>query len=134
MIEINFDGLIGPSHNYAALSPGNLASASNAGHVSQPRLAALQGLGKMRSALELGLSQGFFVPPERPATDWLRALGFTGDDDRVIADAHAADPVLFAQSASASSMWTANAATVSQALLDRHYFRKHGAAATYGQN
>lgn len=27
----------------------------------------------------------------------------------------------------------ANAATVSQALLDRHYFRKHGASATYGQ-
>jgi len=27
----------------------------------------------------------------------------------------------------------ANAAEVSQALLDRHYFRKHGAAATYGQ-
>jgi L-ribulose-5-phosphate 4-epimerase len=28
----------------------------------------------------------------------------------------------------------ANAAEVSQALLDRHYFRKHGANATYGQN
>ena len=27
----------------------------------------------------------------------------------------------------------ANAAAVSQALLDRHYFRKHGASATYGQ-
>ena len=24
-------------------------------------------------------------------------------------------------------------AAVSQALLDRHYFRKHGASATYGQ-
>jgi L-ribulose-5-phosphate 4-epimerase len=28
----------------------------------------------------------------------------------------------------------AHADTVSQALLDRHYFRKHGANATYGQN
>lgn len=28
----------------------------------------------------------------------------------------------------------ANAQEVSQALLDRHYFRKHGASATYGQN
>ncbi len=28
----------------------------------------------------------------------------------------------------------ANADEVSQALLDRHYFRKHGAGATYGQN
>ena len=27
----------------------------------------------------------------------------------------------------------ANAAEVSQALLNRHYFRKHGADATYGQ-
>ena len=27
-----------------------------------------------------------------------------------------------------------DAAGVSQALLDRHYFRKHGAAATYGQS
>lgn len=27
----------------------------------------------------------------------------------------------------------AHAGTVSQALLDRHYFRKHGASATYGQ-
>ena len=27
-----------------------------------------------------------------------------------------------------------NADEVSQALLDRHYFRKHGPKATYGQN
>ena len=39
--EINFDGIIGPSHNYAGLSLGNLASTRNAGHVSQPRAAAL---------------------------------------------------------------------------------------------
>ena len=29
--EINFDGMVGPSHNYAGLSLGNLASARNAG-------------------------------------------------------------------------------------------------------
>ena len=47
--EINFDGLIGPTHNYAGLSLGNVASASNAGGVSQPRAAAaVQGLAKMR--------------------------------------------------------------------------------------
>ena len=110
--EINFDGLIGPTHNYAGLSLGNVASASNAGGVSQPRAAALQGLGKMRAALGLGLVQGLFVPPARPATAWLRSLGFTGDDDVVCAAAYAADPTLFAQAMSASSMWTANAATV----------------------
>ena len=42
--EINFDGIIGPSHNYAGLSLGNLASTRHAGDVSQPRAAALQGL------------------------------------------------------------------------------------------
>ena len=49
--EINFDGLVGPSHNYAGLSPGNLASARNAGAISYPRAAALQGIEKMRSNL-----------------------------------------------------------------------------------
>ncbi len=114
MIEINFDGLIGPSHNYAALSPGNRASAANVGAVSRPREAALQGLAKMRTALGLGLAQGLFVPHDRPATAWLRALGFGGDDDTVAAGA-AADPVLIARAMSASPMWTANAATVSPA-------------------
>jgi succinylarginine dihydrolase len=113
--EINFDGLIGPTHNYAALSFGNLASASNAGAVSRPRDAALQGLAKMRFAMSLGLVQGFFLPLERPNTGWLRSLGFAGSDANVCAAAHSADPRLFAQACSASSMWTANAATVSPA-------------------
>lgn len=113
MIEINFDGLIGPSHNYAALSPGNLASANNAGSVSQPRAAALQGLTKMHAAMALGLPQGCFPPLVRPSAKWLRTLGFAGDDGAICAAACAADPVLFAQACSASAMWTANAATVS---------------------
>ncbi|MBC7522490.1 MAG: N-succinylarginine dihydrolase [Sandarakinorhabdus sp.] len=113
--EINFDGLIGPTHNYAALSFGNLASASNAGATSRPRDAALQGLAKMRFAMSLGLTQGFLLPLERPNTAWLRQLGFAGTDAQVCAAAHAADPRLFAQACSASSMWTANAGTVSPA-------------------
>ncbi len=113
--EINFDGLIGPTHNYAALSFGNLASAGNAGAESRPREAALQGLAKMRFALSLGLAQGFFPPLERPNAAFLRAIGFAGSDDQVCAAAFAADPKLFAQACSASSMWTANAATVSPA-------------------
>lgn len=146
MIEINFDGLIGPSHNYAALSPGNLASAQHAGAESRPRAAALQGLAKMRAAMALGLRQGLLVPPDRPAAGWLRALGFAGDDAAVFAAAHAADPLLFAQAASASAMWTANAATVSPAAdtgdgrchlsvanLARMPHRSHEAAATEAQ-
>ncbi len=114
-VEINFDGLIGPTHNYAALSFGNLASATNAGQESRPREAALQGLGKMRFALSLGLVQGFFPPLDRPRVPFLRAMGFGGTDEQVCAAAFAADPKLFAQACSASSMWTANAATVSPA-------------------
>ncbi len=115
MIEINFDGLIGPTHNYAALSFGNLASAGNAGAESRPREAALQGLAKMRFALSLGLAQGLFPPLERPNAAFLRAMGFAGTDAQIFAAAFAADPRLFAQAASASAMWTANAATVSPA-------------------
>ncbi|KPF80494.1 succinylarginine dihydrolase [alpha proteobacterium AAP81b] len=115
MVEINFDGLIGPTHNYAALSFGNLASASNAGATSRPREAALQGLAKMRFLMGLGLPQGFLPPLERPNAAWLRALGFTGTDAEVCAAAYRDDPRLFAQACSASAMWTANAGTVSPA-------------------
>ncbi|WP_428628006.1 N-succinylarginine dihydrolase [Sphingopyxis sp.] len=106
LCEINFDGIIGPSHNYAGLSRGNIASASNAGDVSQPRAAALQGIDKMRHNLALGLAQGFFMPLDRPDAPWLDTLGTTLDD----AEGH-----LRAQAWSASSMWAANAATVSPA-------------------
>ena len=104
--EINFDGIIGPSHNYAGLSLGNLASTRNAGGVSQPRAAALQGLDKMRVNLALGLVQGLLVPQPRPARDWLADLGTAID---------AAEPELAANAMSASAMWAANAATVSPA-------------------
>ena len=104
--EINFDGIIGPSHNYAGLSLGNLASTRNAGGVSRPRAAALQGLDKMRANLALGLVQGVFVPQPRPARNWLADLGTTIE---------AAEPELAANAMSASAMWAANAATVSPA-------------------
>lgn len=105
LVEINFDGIIGPSHNYAGLSLGNLASANNAGEVSYPRAAALQGLAKMRHNLALGLAQGFLLPLPRPNHRFLDALGLEQAEDRR----------LLAAAWSASSMWTANAATVSPA-------------------
>lgn len=114
-IEVNFDGLIGPTHNYAGLSLGNVASATNAGAISRPRDAALQGLGKMRRLMELGLVQGFLPPQERPDVAWLRQLGFMGEDAEVCAQAWRADPALLRNASSASAMWTANAATVSPA-------------------
>jgi succinylarginine dihydrolase len=105
LTEVNFDGIVGPSHNYAGLSLGNLAAARNAGAVSYPRAAALQGLAKMRHNMALGLAQGFFVPLPRPNPSYLTRMGA---DERT-------DAVLTAQAWSASSMWTANAATVSPA-------------------
>ena len=105
LTEINFDGIVGPSHNYAGLSLGNLAATAHAGEVSYPRAAALQGLAKMRGNIALGLAQGLFAPLPRPNAGWLEALA---------ADT-STDPVLLAGAWSASSMWTANAATVSPA-------------------
>lgn len=104
--EINFDGIIGPSHNYAGLSLGNLASCANALNVSHPRDAALQGIEKMRHNLRLGLAQGLFVPLPRPDHEWLSDLGTTVQN---VPDS--LRPAAF----SASAMWAANAATVSPA-------------------
>ena len=105
LAEINFDGIIGPSHNYAGLSLGNLASAGHAGEVSYPRAAALQGLAKMRHNLALGLAQGFLLPLPRPNPVFLHAIAADASED----------PRLRAAAWSASAMWTANAATVSPA-------------------
>ncbi|KQM70656.1 N-succinylarginine dihydrolase [Sphingomonas sp. Leaf20] len=106
MIEINFDGLIGPSHNYAGLSPGNLAATRNAGGIAHPQAAALQGIAKMRANLDLGLAQGILLPHPRPDHGWLAQLATSYAD----APGH-----LQAQAVSASAMWAANAATVSPA-------------------
>lgn len=112
-IEVNFDGLIGPSHNYGGLSDGNLASKANAGDVSNPRHAALQGLEKMRQLVRAGLVQGVLPPLPRPNFDLLVAAGFKGSDGNIIAAAAREAPRLLKAAYSASSMWTANAATVS---------------------
>lgn len=112
-VEVNFDGLVGPTHNYGGLAQGNLAAASNEGKVSNPREAALQGLSKMRALLRMGLTQGVLPPQERPHVPSLRKMGFGGTDEQVIVTAARANPLLLANVASASCMWTANAATVS---------------------
>ncbi|MFT5572661.1 MAG: succinylarginine dihydrolase [Cryomorphaceae bacterium] len=111
--EVNFDGLIGPTHNYGGLSHGNIASSNNALRISQPRNAALQSLQKMQYLRGLGLQQGVLLPQQRPHIPTLRALGFSGSDKRIIQQASNQAPELLACCYSASSMWTANAATVS---------------------
>ena len=112
-VEMNFDGLIGSTHNYAGLSEGNLASTNNAKLVSHPRQAAKEGLAKMFRLHQLGLKQGVLLPQERLHMPTLRHLGFTGSDSEVIAKVSSSAPHLLAMCYSASSMWAANAATVS---------------------
>ena len=111
-VEMNFDGLVGPTHNYAGLSRGNIASAKHKGQMANPRAAALQGLAKMRKLMELGIPQAVLPPQERPFVPGLRSLGFIGSDALILETAFAHSPALVANYSSASSMWTANAATV----------------------
>ena len=112
-IEVNFDGLIGPSHNYGGMSHGNLASQINAGDISNPREAALQGLEKMRRLVRAGFVQGVLPPLDRPNMSFLWEAGFHGAESTMIENAVKTAPRLLKAAYSASSMWAANAATVS---------------------
>ena len=111
--EYNFDGLVGLTHNYAGLSVGNVASLKNALGVANPKEAALQGLTKMKALHDIGLPQAVLAPMERPDMVILRKLGFSGSDAKVLSDAAKKAPQLLVACSSASSMWTANACTVS---------------------
>ncbi|MGN6065110.1 MULTISPECIES: N-succinylarginine dihydrolase [Brevundimonas] len=111
-VEANADGLIGPTHSYAGLSPGNLASSLNKGEASNPRAAVLQGLDKMKTLADLGLPQFVLPPHERPNIPFLRDLGFSGSDAQVLERAWKDAPSFAAAACSASPMWAANAATV----------------------
>ena len=110
--EFNFDGLVGPTHNYAGLSPGNLLSAKHALMIAHPRAAALQGIAKMRHLMSLGIPQGVLPPQPRPALPFLKELGHVGDDQAILGELSRNEPGILSTAMSASSMWTANAATV----------------------
>lgn len=111
--EVNFDGLVGPTHNYGGLAEGNVKSIESRGRPSNPRAAALQGLAKMRLLMDLGVTQAVLPPHERPHLPSLRRLGFSGSDRAVLEAAWQADQNLVVNLSSASAMWAANAATVS---------------------
>ncbi len=113
MVEFNFDGIPGPTHNYAGLAHGNLAAERHARQVANPREAALQGLAKMRALAARGFAQAVLPPHERPFVPGLRAQGFAGSDAEVLARAAREAPRLLAACSSAAAMWAANAATVS---------------------
>lgn len=129
--EVNFDGLVGPTHNYAGLSLGNRASYRNAGLAANPRAAALQGIDKMRLLLRLGLTQAVLPPQQRPDPATLRRLGFhpaTG-----LAEVARHFPQLVPTLMSASPMWAANAATVSPSV-DTNDNRVHLTPANLSSN
>lgn len=115
IVEVNFDGIVGPSHNFAGLSHGNVASTENDGSVSNPRAAALQGIRKMRAVRELGVTVAVLPPQLRPHLATLRSLGFSGSDELIITRVAEKNPHLLRLVSSASPMWAANAATVSPA-------------------
>lgn len=114
--EVNFDGIVGPTHNYSGLSFGNVASKKHENEASNPKEAALQGLEKMKALLDLGVKQAVLPPHERPYIPILRRLGFSGTDQAVIESAAKSDFSIYKASCSASSMWAANSATFTSSL------------------
>lgn len=118
-VEVNFDGLIGPSHNYGGLSDGNLASGRNEGLVSRPKEAALQGLEKMRLLVRAGLVQGVLPPPARPNAELIAGVSGEKTLEAAIAEAAKTAPQVLKAAYSASTMWAANAATVSPSVDTR---------------
>ena len=122
--EVNFDGIVGPNHNYAGLAAGNLASQNNRQCVSHPKQAALQGLQKMKLLNDLGIKQAVLPPQERPNLELLRQLGFEGNARKLLNDTAKQAPHLLAAVYSASAMWAANCATVSPSI-DSHDAKLH---------
>lgn len=117
--EINFDGLVGPTHNYGGLSFGNIASQKNKNNISSPRKAALQGLKKMKYLMDRGLLQGVLPPHPRPAIATFRELGYGGSDEAILLELNQKNQGLLLQGSSASAMWVANAAIVSPSVDTR---------------
>lgn len=121
VFEVNFDTLVGPTHNYSGLSPDNLACLENEGSPSNPKEAALQGLKKMKFLADLGLKQAVLPPPIRPSIHALQQLGLSGSETYILKTAAQESFHLLSACSSAAYMWTANAATItpSNDSLDR---------------
>ncbi|WP_131775671.1 N-succinylarginine dihydrolase [Legionella impletisoli] len=131
--ELNMDGLVGPTHHYAGLAPGNIASTQNAFQPANPAAAAIQGIEKMRLMHQLGLKQAVLPPHQRPNLELLHQLGFRGTPSEQVNKASKVDINILSACYSASSMWTANAATVSSSL-DTSDNRVHFTAANLVSN
>jgi succinylarginine dihydrolase len=113
MIEYNFDGLIGPTHHYGGLSSDNKASQTYRSHISNPKNAALQGLEKMKVLYDLEIHQAILPPLIRPNLNLLESMGINVKNSVSLRNAYSEMPDILSAAFSASSMWVANAATVS---------------------
>ena len=120
--EVNFDGLVGNTHNYAGLSPGNLASTGSRAEVSHPRRAFRQALDKAWLLAQRGIPQAVFPPHQRPHMELLRQMGVSGTDREVLNHFYHHRLDLLRQHSSSSSMWCANAATITASLDSRDDF------------
>ena len=114
-IEINIDGMIGPTHHFGGLGVGNIASHASQSQISNPREAALEGIAKMEFVAGLGVGQYYLPPPTRPNWKWLESVGYSGDRRDVLRRCHDESPRLLSAAYSSAFMWTANAATVAPA-------------------
>lgn len=114
-VEINIDGLIGPTHHFGGLGVGNLASLESQNQVSNPREAALEGIAKMEMLAGLGVEQFYLPPLERPNWRWLESMGFAGQRQDVLRRCLDDAPNVLSAAYSSAFMWTANAATVAPA-------------------
>ncbi len=115
-LEVNFDGIVGPTHYYGGLSYGNTASMEHKGRISNPKKAALEGLKKMKLLMDLGVPQAVLPPQMRPSLYHLRALGFRGRDEEVLGQSGSETPRLLQAVSSASAMWAANGATAAPSV------------------
>ena len=104
--EVNFDGQIAATHEFAGLSKGNIASTQHQGLASNHQIAVKQWQDKVELIASLGIKQFKLPLVTRPDANVLNTLGLTQDDLQT-------SPVkLRAALLSASAMWAANAATI----------------------
>lgn len=115
LIEINIDGLVGPTHHFGGLGVGNVASLEHRNEVSHPRQAALEGLQKAWLIASMGIPQFVFVPPLRPRMNLLSEMGFHGTVQEQLIAARDEAPKVLSAAFSSAFMWMANAATVTPA-------------------
>ncbi|SEI00219.1 succinylarginine dihydrolase [Rheinheimera pacifica] len=145
-LQLNISELPGPTFMYSGLSKDNVASVQNKHLVANPLKFAQLSLQRMRLLLDEGVPQVIFPPHRRPDMQALEVCGFTGDMSHMISSADKFSNGYLESLLAASSVWTANAATVTPsadsedgkvhittANLNSHYHRSIEASQTHAK-